>query len=162
MDEKCVGCGESLKYRPPSKCLGDYLRYHWQAYAIYLEDKLDMEDDSRDKMDVAEWIENLDKVRSYKCHGCGRDYDIPTHLNHFICICGHQCRLRHLGGTDSYEAVIDAARDYFGNERSANLAWIAEIIAGEHGKSYSSNDIRKMISNEMDRWALKSYGWEKK
>ena len=51
---------------------------------------------------------------------------------------------------------------YFGNERQAQLAWIAEIIGGKHFESYSADDIRKMIRQELDRWEETKDGWKKK
>ena len=157
--EKCVSCGVLLKDRPIYYC---DKKDHWQIYASSLEEKLNMYDNDRDRLDVAQWLELYEKVRSYDCHGCGRHYEIPTHLDHFTCICGYRCRLRHLGGVNSFEAVIDAARDYFGNERIANLSHIAEIVVSEHYTSYSVDDIRKIIRQEMNNWILEDDGWKKK
>ena len=157
--EKCGHCGLSMKERPSAECA---FISHWESYANNLEDKIDMDDEDRDKLDVAEWLERYEKVKSYNCHGCGRHYEIPTHLTHFTCVCGHRCRLRHLGGTDPNAAVIDAAIEYFGNERSAQLAWIAEVVGGEHCTHYTADEIRKMIRQEMDRWTQTGTGWRKK
>ena len=135
---------------------------HWEIFANSLEEKLEQHDDDRDKLDVAEWLERYEKVKKYNCHGCGRHYEIPTHINHFTCVCGHRCRLRHLGGTNPDQAVVDAAMAYFGNERSAQLAWIAEVVGGEHCLHYTADEIRKMIRQEMDRWELGKDGWKRK
>jgi hypothetical protein len=67
-----------------------------------------------------------------------------------------------LGGIDPDQAVIDAAMAYFGNERSAQLAWIAEVVGGEHCLSYTADDIRKMIRQEMERWEKTQKGWRRK
>lgn len=142
---------------------------HWEAYANCLKEErdkavatLEQHDDDRDKLDVAEWLSHYKKVHSYNCHGCGRHYEIPTHLNTFTCVCGHRCRLRHTGGINPDQAVIDAAITYFGNERSASLAWIAEVVAGQHCLHYTADEIRTMIRQEMDRWQLNKDGWRKK
>lgn len=135
---------------------------HWKIYALSLEEKLDLEDDIRDKLDVANWLRNTEKVRSYNCTACNRDYQIPVHLTYITCVCGMRSRLRHLGGIDENQDVIDAAMEFFGNERSAQLAWIAEVVAGKHSINYSADEIRAMIKNEMDRWELKDTGWKRK
>lgn len=149
---------------------------HWCAYTEVVEQERDtavlnlaknivaseQSDDDRDKLDVAEWLKKAPKVKAYNCHGCGRHYDIPTHLTHITCVCGHKARLRHHGGTNPDEAVIDAAMAHFGNERSAQLAWIAEVVAGPHATNYSADEIRKMIRQEMDRWTLQEDGWRRK
>jgi hypothetical protein len=135
---------------------------HWKKYAYSLEEKLDMRDEDRDKFDVADWLEEYEKVRNYNCGGCGRHYELPTHLTHFTCICGHRCRMRHLGGTNPDEAVIDAAIAYFGTERMARLAYIAEIVAGKYAQDWSADRIRQEFRNEMDKWTLGKNGWTKK
>ncbi|CAM6006383.1 unnamed protein product, partial [Sphagnum balticum] len=104
-------------------------------------EKLEQHDDDRDKLDVAEWLSRYKKVNDYHCHGCGRQYALPTHLTVFTCVCGHRCRLRHVGGINPDQAVIDAAMAYFGNERSAALAWIAEVVAGDHALHYDADEI---------------------
>jgi len=157
--QKCEYCIASISHKPIYDCPNVA---HWKAYSLHLEDKIEMHDDDRDKLDVAEWLERHPKVRPYNCHGCGRYYETPTNLTHFTCVCGHRCRLRHLGGTDPNEAVIDAAMIHFGNERSAQLAWIAEVVAGKYCPNYSADEIRKMIRQEMDRWELDTNGWKKK
>lgn len=162
----CANCGRLSTVEPPDDCP----RFdHWTAYTHSLKEelhdvssKLEMHDDDRDKLDVAKWLENYEKVKSYDCQGCGRHYELPTHINHFDCVCGHRCRLRHLGGSNPDQSVIDAAMGYFGNERSAQLAWIAEIVAGEHCLHYTADEIREMIRREMDRWVLVEDGWRKK
>ena len=170
---KCESCIRNLDDTPTDNCQSDNhwkicanSRFEgeaaWRAHANKLEQKLEMKDDDRDKLDVAEWLESYEKVKSYNCHGCNRHYELPTHIDHFACVCGHRCRLRHLGGTNPDQAVIDAAISYFGNERSAQLAWIAEIIGGEHCMSYTADEIRKMIRQEMDRWELTESGWRKR
>ncbi len=159
MTDECAFCTYVMSCRPSSDCQSIE---HWKQYTIKVETKLEQHDDDRDKLDVAEWLERYPKIKSYNCHGCGRHYEIPTHLTHFTCVCGHGCRLRHLGGINPDQAVIDAAIRYFGNERSAQLAWIAEIVGGEHCLYYTAEDIRKMIRQEMDRWELSKDGWRKK
>lgn len=158
-EQDCVSCEQPMKSRPTYECT---FISHWETYAIHLEDKMELDDEERDKLDVAEWLERYQKVKGYDCHGCGRHYEIPTHLTHITCVCGHRCRLRHLGGTDPSQAVIDAAITYFGNERSAQLAWIAEVIASPHAVNRSVDEIRKMIQQELDRWELTETGWSKK
>lgn len=155
----CEDCTNEFNARPAFTCRSIA---HWKNYVLQLETKLEMRDEDRDKLDVAEWLEKYEKVKEYYCHGCGRHYEIPTHLNHFTCVCGHRCRMRHLGGTDPDQAVIDAAMAYFGNERSAQLAWIAEVVGGEHCLSYTADDIRKMIRQEMERWESTQEGWRRK
>lgn len=155
----CSICNCPVNSRPFVKC-NDL--NHWRIYAEALEDKIELKDESRDKLDVAEWLSTYPKVKEYNCHGCGRNYKLPIHINHFECICGHRCRLRHLGGCNPDEAVIDAAIEYFGNERSAQLAWIAEVVAGEHCLNYSADEIRKMIRQELDRWEMTDTGWRRK
>ena len=134
---------------------------HWKGYAKHLEQKIDLKDEDRDKLDAAEWLLSYEKTKSYTCHGCKRDYEIPTHLNYLTCVCGHRCRLRHLGGMDPGAELIDAASAYFGNERSAQLAWIAEIVAGKHASNYSGDKIRKMFTQEMERWYCDKKGWHR-
>ena len=158
-EQDCASCEKPMKSRPTYECA---FISHWETYAIHLEDKMEMEDDERDKLDVAEWLQRYEKVKGYDCHGCGRHYEIPTHINHFTCVCGHRSRLRHLGGTNPDQAVVDAAMEYFGNERSAQLAWIAEVVAGQHAAHYTADEIRKMIRQEMDRWEQTDSGWKKK
>lgn len=160
MKIKCDGCLNNLDNEPTSDC--QYPISHWKEYSISLQEKLEQHDDDRDKLDVAEWLESYEKVKSYNCHGCGRHYELPTHLTYAECVCGHRSRLRHLGGINPDQAVIDAAFRYFGNERSAQLAWIAEVVGGEHCVSYTADEIRKMIRQEMDRWTLTDSGWERK
>jgi hypothetical protein len=150
--EFCKNCNCLQHILPDNNC-NDI--NHWKYYC---QQNLE----NRDKLDVAEWLSSYEKVKSYNCHGCNRHYELPTHIDHFTCVCGHRCRLRHLGGTNPDQAVIDAAISYFGNERSAQLAWIAEIIGGEHCMNYTADEIRKMISQEMDRWQLTESGWRKK
>jgi hypothetical protein len=142
---------------------------HWKQYTQFLKGerdlaiaRLEMHDDDRDKLDVAEWLQHHRKVREYTCQSCQREYQIPAHLVHITCICGHRCRLRHLGGTDPSEAVIDAAMAYFGNERQAQLAYVAECIVSPWRVNYTAEEIRKMIQQEMDRWVLEDDGWRRK
>lgn len=155
----CEDCTNEFDSRPAFQCRAIA---HWENYVLQLETKLEMRDDDRDKLDVAEWLERYEKVKDYDCHGCGRHYQIPTHINHFTCVCGHRCRMRHLGGTNPDQAVIDAAMAYFGNERSAQLAWIAEVVSGEHCLFYTADDIRKMFRQEIERWENPGDGWRKK
>lgn len=156
---KCDNCKWELTSRPGWNC-GSLA--HWKSYAERLEEKLEQKDDDRDKLDVAEWLLSYEKVHSYDCHACRRHYEIPTHIDHFTCVCGHRCRLRHVGGSNPDQAVIDAAIQYFGNERSAQLAWIAEVVGGEHCTHYTGDEIRKMIRQEMTRWEQTDNGWVKK
>lgn len=156
----CNKCNCSLHRYPPLECKDQI--GHMTAYALYLEEKLDQKDDERDKLDVAEWLESYPMTKSYDCHGCGRHYELPTNLTYAECVCGHRSRLRHLGGTNPEQAVIDAAIRYFGNERSAQLAWIAEVVGGEHCLHYTADQIRKMIRQEMDRWVQEEDGWRRK
>lgn len=157
---------------------------HWEVYCVFLQGqlfkqkekaieekrkadildlKLDMRDENRDKLDVAEEISNLEKTTSYSCSGCGKDYILPTHLDHFTCVCGQRCRLRHIGGINPIEDVLDAARNHFGNERQAQLSYIAEIIGGEYCLNYDADRIRKMIREELNRWQLiDGIGWQRK
>jgi len=156
---KCTSCTYLITREPATDCQSIA---HWKEWAILLQDKLEKHDDDRDKLDVAEWLESYEKVKDYKCHGCGRDYNLPTHIDHFTCVCGHRSRLRHLGGMNPDQAVIDAAIRYFGNERSAQLAWIAEVVGGQHCLHYTADEIRNMIRREMDRWIQTDSGWERK
>jgi hypothetical protein len=121
-----------------------------------------MKDEDRDKYDVADWLEKYQRTTGYTCWSCRRDYILPTHMTHFTCVCGQRCRLRHLGGTNPDHAVIDAAVEYFGTERMAQLAYIAEIIGGKYCEHYDASEIRTMIRQEMDRWERTNTGWEKK
>ena len=70
--------------------------------------------------------------------------------------------MRHLGGTDPSEAVIDAAMAYFGNERQAQLAYVAECIVSPWRVNYTAEEIRETIQQEMDRWVLEDDGWRRK
>ncbi len=134
---------------------------HWRDYSFYLENKIELKDEDRDRLDIAEWLSTYEKTRPYKCHGCCRQYELPTHLNHFTCVCGLRCRLRHVGGNNPEQAVIDAAMAYFGNERSAQLAWITEVVAGKYCMDYTADEIKKMIKDELDRWAMTDDGWRR-
>lgn len=154
---KCDKCNHHLNSFPLCEELS-----HWKTYALTITEKLELKDDERDKLDVAEWLSNYKKTQSYNCTGCGRDYILPTHLIHFTCVCGHGCRLRFIGGYDPDQSVIDAAMMYFGNERQAHLAYIAEIIAGKYCASYSVDKIRESIQNELDRWEMTDKGWKRK
>jgi hypothetical protein len=136
--------------------------YNFNDYAARLELELEQHDDDRDKLDVADWLERYEKTIDYNCSACGRDYILPTHIDHFNCVCGQRCRLRHVGGVNPDQAVIDAAIKYFGTERMAQLAYIAEIVGGKYCEHYTADDIRKMIRQEMDRWVLEDDGWRKK
>lgn len=158
MSEDCPYCIVSMKLEPIYDCPEVA---HWKRFASHLSEKIELHDDDRDKLDVAEWLSTYKKVNKYNCHACKRHYELPTHMTHFVCVCGHRCRLRHVGGTNPDEAVIDAAIAYFGNERSAQLAWIAEVVAGEHCLNYTADEIRDMIRREMDRWVLDG-GWRRK
>jgi hypothetical protein len=155
----CNDCDHPVLGRPTQGCTS---LTHWELYASHLEQQLEMHDDDRDKLDVAEWLEHYKKVNSYDCSACGRHYELPTHMTHFTCICGQRCRLRHVGGTNPDQAVIDAAVRYFGTERMAQLAYIAEIVGGKYCEHYTGDDIRKMIRQEMDRWIQEEDGWRKK
>jgi len=155
----CNECNKNLIDHPGKGCPSVN---HWEIYAAHLERQMEMHDDDRDKLDVAEWLEHYEKVRSYDCRSCSRHYEIPTHLTHLTCVCGQRVRLRHLGGTDPDAAVIDAAIRYFGTERMAQLAYIAEVIAGPHCYNYTADQIREMFRREMDRWILEDDGWRKK
>ena len=159
MSIECNDCGKHLLKEPLAECPS---LSHWKAYAGHMRIIMDLRDDDRDKFDVAEWLERYEKVKSYHCDACGRDYQLPTHLTVFTCVCGLRCRLRHLGGTNPDQAVIDAAIRYFGNERMAQLAYIAEIIGGKYCEHFSADEIRKMIRQELDRWVLEDDGWRKK
>lgn len=143
---------------------------HWKLYAEFLKGerdlavaRLEMHDDDRDKMDVAEWLEHHKKTKTYRCTGCQRLYEIPPHLIHITCVCGLRCRLRHIGGTDPNEAVIDAAMAYFGNERMAQIAYLAESFV-KWGKSDPDQVriFREQVQYEMDRWERTNDGWRKK
>lgn len=158
-DGNCIYCKHDLTLRPPIECPAIT---HWATYSAYLEAKLEMKDEDRDKYDVADWLETYQKTTGYTCRACGRDYLLPTHLTIFTCVCGRRCRLRHVGGTNPDHAVIDAAVQYFGTERMAQLAYIAEIIGGKYCDHYSGEEIRKMIRQELDRWEMTNTGWEKK
>lgn len=159
MPNNCASCNHKVESRPSHGCSSTD---HWKAFALKLEERMKMHDDDRDLLDTAEWLQSYPKTRDYKCHGCGRQYDLPRHIDHFTCICGHRVRLRHLGGINPQEELIDAAISYFGNERSANLAWIAEVAAGSFYKNASSEEIRQSIQRELDRWEMTKRGWQKK
>lgn len=159
-DTNCPYCKSDYSERPPIACPSTT---HWAFYSANLEAKLELKDEDRDKFDVADWLEKYQKTTGYTCRACGRDYLLPTHMTHFTCVCGQRCRLRHLGGTNPDQAVIDAAIAYFGTERMAQLAYIAEIIGGKYCEHYTADEIRKMIRQEMDRWETDSLGcWRKK
>lgn len=155
-NKDCIDCHLPLNGEPSSDC---QQLSHWEIYATFLQEKLEMRDDERDKLDVAEWLLNYEKIREYKCSACNREYQIPVYLNYITCVCGLKCRLRYIGGYNPDHAVIDAAMSYFGNERSAQLAHIAQIIANPHFAHYTGDEIRKMIKEELDCWELKENGW---
>jgi hypothetical protein len=162
----CNYCNLDCESLPISSC--EEIE-HWSLYAEVLKNerdaalaKLDLKDEDRDKLDVSEWLLSYKKVLPYNCNACKRHYELPTHINHFTCVCGSECRLRHIGGSNPDQSVIDAAIAYFGNERSGKLAWIAEIVGGEHCLHYTADDIRSMIRQEMNKWQSTNSGWVKK
>jgi hypothetical protein len=163
----CEICRLLLNKEPEHYCT--YFE-HWKAFAAHMKSERDkaagllaMHDSERDKLDVADWLVSYEKTHSYDCSGCGRHYIVPTHLTRFNCVCGASCRLRHVGGINPDQAVIDSAIRYFGTERMAQLAYIAELIVSKHMDHYSADSIRGMISEEIDRWELSpQLGWQRK
>lgn len=166
MIDECPICCDSVGMMPKDDCTN---LLHWKTFCLRMKndrdravDIMSMHDSERDKLDVADWLRQHEKARSYDCSGCGRHYEVPSHLVRMTCICGRSCRLRHVGGIDPNEEVIDAAIVHFGNERSAQLAWVAEIIVSEHSQHLSLEDAKNMIRNEIDRWYKTSSGWHRK
>lgn len=141
-------------------------RAHFDQYCDSLQfelkkanDALEMRDEDRDKLDVADVLRAMPKTRSYTCSGCGRLFELPIHLVHYTCSCGLRCRLRHLGGVDPIGDVIDAAMVLLGVERNAQLAYLAEVFVNDHA---SREDFVKQVQYEMDRWYMDSDGWRRK
>ena len=165
MIDKCEWCQISVLLYPKEDC---HEREHWEPYAKslldkidLLQDKLDMKDDDRDKYEIIDAIAKYPRVRQYNCHECGRDYNIPVHLVYFTCVCGHHTKLRRFGAEPLEEELLDVAMAFFGNERMAQLAWIAEIVGGKQGDHYSGDEIRKMIRQELNRWEQETCGWKR-
>lgn len=169
-ERDCYCCGLELNAEP-YKCSNID---HWEKFSqllinengnlqsenFKLNEKLALSNNDRDLLDVAEWLENLERTKKYNCRMCNRDYEVPIHLTHFTCVCGLRCRMRHVGGNDPYQSVIDAAIDYFGTERMAQLAYLAEIIGGKHCEHYNANEIRNIIRNELNRWEIVDNKWK--
>ena len=155
----CNVCNYERDWEPRDTCFN---LDHWKHFGTMVARKLEQKDDERDLLDVAACIETMEKITEYNCSGCGRHYQIPTHIDHFECICGHTCRMRHVGGMNPMQSVIDAAMRHFGNKRLARLAWIAEVVGGQHCLDYDADRIRKVIREEMDRWTLEDDGWYSK
>ena len=163
--DNCEYCNYKTSYAPQKDCSKID---HWRFYSKYLleqndllQEKLDMKDDERDRYEIIDAIAKYPRVRKYNCHECGRDYNIPVHLVYFTCVCGHHCKLRRFGAEPLEEELLDVAMAFFGNERMAQLAWIAEIVGGEHCSNYSGDDIRKMIKQELNRWEQETTGWKR-
>lgn len=163
--DKCDNCNYNILYTPQKDCPKIE---HWKTFSKHLleqkdllQDKLDMKDDDRDKYEIINAIAKYPRVRQYNCHECGRDYNIPVHLVYFSCVCGHRTKLRRFGAEPLEEELLDVAMAFFGNERMAQLAWIAEVVGGKHGDHYSGDEIRKMIRQELDRWEQETTGWKR-
>lgn len=160
----CDYCRFDVRQQPLPHC---QRISHYNIYGIELQDQLhkcqlqlEMRDEDRDKLDVADWLKKRPKTKSYDCHGCGRHYELPIHLTIVHCVCGAHCRLRHVGGIDENQAVIDACVALFGNERATALAWIAELIVSEQCH-WDITEIKKTIKQEMNRWTLNKQGWKR-
>ncbi len=164
--KKCSQCKLDFSIYPLEDCSD---LEHWKSYSKHatyqlnlLQSKLEMKDDDRDKYEIIERLKRYPKVKKYKCSGCKREYNIPVHLIYFSCVCGHRCKLRYFGAEPLEEELLDAAMNFFGNERIAQLAWIAEVVGGKHAITYTGDEIRKIIRNELDRWEETEDGWRKK
>lgn len=169
MNTVCSECGTTVLVRPKAACTQ---RSHFDLYCDNLQfelrkanEALEMRDEDRDKLDVAEVLRTMPKVRTYTCHGCGKQFELPIHLVHVVCACGRRCRLRHVGGVDPIGDVIDAAMTLLGTERIAQLAYLTETYFSYEKLEERPDKVKEFIQQvqyEMDRWYMDSEGWRRK
>jgi len=155
----CYNCDISTTEKPSPDC---HISDHWRLYAFALEEKLELTDEQRDSRELSDWFVKHPKVRDYTCNTCNREYKLPIHLVYADCVCGSHVKIRYMGYSPD-DDILDAARAFFGNERIAQLGWIAEVVGGDHNNHMTASEIRKSIRQVLDRWYFDpKIGWRKK